>query len=353
SGKFTTPVSGEINPGSGLGCDATNRYAIVPRHYWKTSVDWCSKQIPLSSPVDEWTGYGTSLGGTCQPGYDSTHTYPRFYQFGAASYVDNYNTPAFQRVDLDISQRATATYTHNWTDATGQPQTITRTFDQEMTNYANWWAYYRTRITAVKTVTSLTFTALDDTYRVGFHTLSNGMITTQNQSDPATFVNIANFDAAQKAAWFAQLFAIQIPLGMETPTLDAMQRIGDYFLTGSSAALPGATDPIILSCQKNWHMLFTDGGVNEATGLPGVVVGDQDLTVPALPDPVAGLTTGQPWPHPFQEDPNGMAANSQSDYAMYYWVTDLRSGTAGPSNMPDNVPTSSTDPASWQHLNFA
>ena len=39
---------------------------------------------------------------------------------------------------------------------------------------------------------------------------------------------------------------------------------------------------------------------------------------------------------------------------MYYWVTDLRSG------MIDNVPTcpsprsyTCTDPANWQHVNFA
>ena len=107
----------------------------------------------------------------CQAGYDSTHLYPRFYQFGATSYVDNYANAAFQRVDLDISQRATATYTTTWIDASGQQQTITRSFDEEMTNYANWFAYYRTRVQAVKTVTSLVFNQLDDTYNVGFHTL--------------------------------------------------------------------------------------------------------------------------------------------------------------------------------------
>jgi len=350
SGNFTTPVTGEITPGSGLGCSATNRYANIPRHYWKTEVQWCDQKInPVANaPTDEWVGFGTDVGGgSCQAGKDSTHVYPRFFQFGAASFVDNYTTPAFQRVDLDITN-PTATYTHTWIDASGQTQMVTRTFAQEMTNYANWFAYYRTRIQAVKTVTALSFTALDDQYRVGFHTLSNGLTTKQAQFDPATFVDIQDFDATQKSAWFTQLFGIQIPLGLETPTLDAMARIGDYFLNGSSPKLSGSTDPITLSCQKNYHMLFTDGFTNQ--GKAASSVGDQDDQVPALPEPVAGLASGTPWPAPFRENSGQLLGDAASDYAMKYWVTDLR--TAG-AFAPDNVPGTSKDPATWQHLNFA
>jgi type IV pilus assembly protein PilY1 len=344
SGKYLTPITN----GTGVdACPSTNHFASVPRHYWKSEVEWCDKKIATAG--DKWLGYGTDAGGTCQPGKDSTHVYPRFYQFGAASFVNNYTTSAFQRVDLDIAKRLTATYTHTWINSLGQTKTVTRNFDEEMTNYANWFAYYRTRIQAVKTVTSLAFTKLDDQYRVGFHTLSNGLTTTTAQSDPATFVNIADFDATQKAAWFQQLFAISIPLRLETPTLDAMSRIGEYFYTGASGALAGATDPIILSCQKNWHMLFTDGFTNQAS-LPPSAVADQDDTVPTLPQTVTGLTAGQPWPHPFREDPNASASNAASDYAMKYWVTDLRTSGA---NATDNVPGTTKDPATWQHLNFA
>ncbi len=347
--NYTTPITG----GSGAdACTVTPHFVSVPRHYWNTSVEWCDTQIGLNG--DKWLGYGTDVNGTCQVGYDSAHQYPRFYQFGVASYVDNYANAAFQRVDLDITQRATAQYTTTWIDASGQQQTITRDFDDEMTNYANWFAYYRTRVLAVKTVTSLVFNQLDDTYNVGFQTLSNGLTTTTAQSDPAVFVDVSPFNAAQKSSWFQQLFAIAIPLQLETPTLAAITRIGDYFLNGTSPDLPGSTDPITLSCQKNWHILFTDGFQNQP-GLPATTVGDQDLTVPNYPDfatnPIAGMVPGQPWPHPYQEDPNNTSTNSQADYAMNYWVTDLRTG-GGPT-APNNVPTSSTDPADWQHLNFA
>jgi type IV pilus assembly protein PilY1 len=344
SGKFLTPITN----GSGqYACPMTDHYVSVPRHYWKSEVQWCDKAI--SAAGDKWLGYGTDAGGTCQAGKDATHIYPRFFKFGSANYIDNYANSAFQRVDLDIKKQATAMFTHTWVDSTGQTQTITRNFAQEMTNYANWFAYYRTRILAVKTVTSLSFTALDDQYRVGFATMSNGATTAAAQSDPALFVDIQNFDAKQKAAWFKQLFAISIPLQLDTPTLDSMARVGEYFRTGGSTDFSGASDPIKLSCQKNWHMLFTDGFTNQA-GLPSTKVANQDDTVPALPDPVTGLTTGSPWPHPYREDPNAGASNAASDYAMKYWVTDLR--TSG-SFATDNVPGTTKDPATWQHLNFA
>jgi type IV pilus assembly protein PilY1 len=345
SGNFITPITG----GTGAdACTVTNHWQPVPRHYWKVSVEWCDKQIATAG--DKWLNYGTPTGGSCQSFRDGSHIYPRFYQFGGAAGDDNYSTAAFTRVDLDISKRLTAVYDHG-VDGDGNP--IKRSFDEEMTNYANWFAYYRTRIQAVKTVTSLAFTELDDTFRVGLHTLSNGVATSAGEADPSKFVNVKDFLPAQKKAWWDELFAIKIPLQQETPNLDAMMRIGEYFKNGSSGSLSGATDPIILSCQKNWHMLFTDGFTNQPA-LPAVVVGNQDDTIPVYPDyattPIPGLVPGQPWPSFFREDPLGSATNAASDYAMYYWVTDLR--TSGPLQAND-VPSSLVDPAAWQHLNFA
>ena len=170
SGRFTSPVVGEQL--AGAGCHATNRYAAVPRHYWKTEVEWCDKAV--STAGDKWLGYGTPTGGSCQSFKDASHVFPRFYQFGAAAGTDNVSQAAFSRVDLV----STATYTHTWTDDSGTVQTVNRTYAEEMTNYANWFAYYRTRLQAVKTVTSLAFLGktagtlnLDDQFRVGFHTM--------------------------------------------------------------------------------------------------------------------------------------------------------------------------------------
>ena len=144
---------------------------------------------------------------------------------------------------------------------------------------------------------------------------------------------------------------MQIPLGQETPSLDAVVRIGEYYKNGTHPQLAGSTDPIVLACQKNWHMFFTDGYTNQS-GLPSITCRRSGRTSDSLtlPVPVTGLTPGQPWPAPFREDALGTASNSLSDYTTYYWVTDLR--TSGPQ-ATNTVPTSNRDPASWQHQNFA
>jgi type IV pilus assembly protein PilY1 len=348
SGNFTTPITGEIT--AGQGCSATPRFANVPRHYWKTSVEWCDTAI--STAADKWLGYGDITQGTCQADQDSTHIYARFYQFGSQTdAVSNYTTAAFAREDLTTGN----TFTHTSTDVSGQTTTVTRTYAQEMENYANWFAYYRDRIQAVKTATSLSFLGkntdgtynLDETkFRVGLHTLSNNPTT--------SFVNIQDFDLAQKALWATQLFDINIQLNQETPSLNAMARIGDYFTNGTSSTLAGATDPIVLSCQKNWHMFFTDGITNQPVPLPPLATPDTDNNVLMLGNSstttLGDLTVGSPWPAPYREDSTTATDNSLSDYATQYWSNDMRS--SGPVSA-DNVPTTNVDPANWQHLNFA
>jgi len=348
---YKTPVTA----GTGVNaCTVSPRYASVPRHYWKTGLEWCDSTV--TTPGDKWLGYGT---GSCQDSQDASHSNPRFYKFGQPPGTDNYAIPGFQRTDLI----AGSTYTHDWTDDNG-PEEIIRTFDgatpdvSEMTNYANWFAYYRTRIDAVKTVTSASFFELDVKYRVGFHAMFS----------LPSFLNVNDFDSAvQKPAWFAKLFGVTIPLGQETPTLTAVARIGDYFLNGTHPDLSGSSDPIILACQQNFHMLFTDGFTNQNI-LPTTTVGNVDGTnVPNTPNLIAnpilsavvahpeyGILPGQPWPRPYAEDSAAPATNALSDYAMHYWITDLR------PSMPDIVPTDRTPPivtdrytAKWQHLNFA
>jgi type IV pilus assembly protein PilY1 len=324
---------------SGSSCPTVPYMASVPRHYWKTSVEWCTTKITTAN--DKWRGYGQA--GTCQDEHDAAHPYPRFYKWGVPktdpAYLDNYANPAFERVDLTV---AIPTYTHTYWKG-GAWQTITRSYAQEMTNYANWFAYYRTRIQAAKTVISQNFTFLDTDFMVGFHTLSN---------DPATsFVDPKLFDAAvggQKDKWYQQLFGIQIKMGKQTPNIDAVVRIGELFKNGGNPSLLGSTDPIKLSCQKNYHMLFTDGITNQPA-LPATLVGNVDNIVPPLPQPLVvapPIVAGSPWPNLYRENTAASMSNTLADYTTHYWVTDMRPA------MPNNV-LIGKDPAPWQHLNFA
>jgi type IV pilus assembly protein PilY1 len=355
--KYNTPVTAGTGANA---CTATPRFKSVPRHYWKTNVEWCDKAQGING--DKWHGYGDSTG-SCQSFKDSTHTFPRFYQFGAgpadAAYTDNVANPAFARVDLVSTNTYSHTYKSvDWQNAGGPKvtgtETVDRTYAEEMENYANWFAYYRTRIQAVKTVVSLSFLGkdpttskfnVDDKFRVGLHTLSN---------DPTTtFVPVDDFKAAQKTSWATQLFGLSIRMSQDTPNLNAIARIGEYYKNGSSTDLSATVDPIVLSCQKNWHMLFTDGLTYQQT-LPAFTPGkDMDDTTPTNAEApwLAGiLAQGVDWPAPYREDPANKIVNSAADYATYYWVNDLRTSGAISTN---NVGVSAADKANWQHVNFA
>ena len=252
------------------GCGSAPATAAVARHYWKTSIEWCSNRIPTDDPS---IMARLRRPADCQDDRDATYKWPRFYKWGVPktdpAYADNTTYPAFERVSLVVGSSYTHTFTRN-----GVTRTINRVYSngsgdpaqEEMTNYANWFAYYRTRIQAAKTVISQNFIYLDDEFRVGFHTLSNNPTT--------SFVNVAPFDPAQKLAWYTQLFNIRIPLGNNTPNMESIVRIGELFKNGSSGTLTGATDPIVLSCQRNFHMLFTDGVQNQ-TAMSAPVAGDR------------------------------------------------------------------------------
>jgi len=336
------------------GSCATTTSATAFRHYYKTSVLWCKNRVSTGGN-DKWRGYGKD---TCQEEKDATYQYPLFYQYLGST--DNYSNAAFQQVELDYQNKkiyidgvlqASGKITHTLPSG----DTITRDASSdkpetsELVNYANWFAYYRTRILAAKSVTSIAFSDLTDKFRVGFHRLSN--------VPAADFVTLADFKGGagnQRDTWYTKLLGVSIPMGNATPLLDGVVRIGDWFKSssGTSAALSGSTNPINLSCQKNYHIMFTDGYTNQPAK-PAVTVGNVDGSViPTLPEEILDLKAGDNWPLRYREGATAID-DSLSDYTMYYWLTDLRPSSFDKGVAENNVPTTENDPAKWQHLNFA
>ncbi len=144
----------------------------------------------------------------------------------------------------------------------------TCTYQEEMTNYANWWAYYRTRMQMMKTATSLAFSSLDSDediaegktrYRVGYLTLNN--------NTGSDFVNIKDFDGSHKFAWFSRMLQAEPEDG--TPLRRALSTAGRIYagkLNGSRVNNVTVEDPLQFSCQKNYTILSTDGFWNGAAG---------------------------------------------------------------------------------------
>jgi type IV pilus assembly protein PilY1 len=214
------------------------------------------------------------------------------------------------------------------------------TYAEELRNFANWFAWYRSRMQMAKSALSVSFQSVDDRYRVGYFTINNSS---------SNLVNIAPFDIAQKTSWYAKLFAAN-PSG-STPLRVALANAGRIF-AGKTTAITGATDPMQYSCQKNYTILSTDGYWNGSNGVKingSTSIGNEDSTgmVIPLPPDINGVTG------PFADT----YSSSLADVAAYYYKTDLRdaslancTGALGTSVCANDAPTGDNDKNTAQHM---
>jgi type IV pilus assembly protein PilY1 len=142
----------------------------------------------------------------------------------------------------------------------------------EAQNFANWYSYYRTRILTMKSAAGLAFKNIDSSFRVGFSKINS--ITGGSPLD----VNISDFDATQRALWYADFYAV-VP-NNSTPLRVALADAGRIF----AHKLAGAADPMQYSCQQNFTIMTTDGMWNEPANpkqVDGATdIGNQDNTAP-------------------------------------------------------------------------
>jgi type IV pilus assembly protein PilY1 len=214
------------------------------------------------------------------------------------------------------------------------------TYNQEMTNYANWWTYYQTRIQTMKTSTSLAFANIDDNFRVGYNVINNDSLNETHHSAPVTkpnkFLNIRAFDVTQKEAFYDRLFAGRPSLKQSwqddvytdkyyrTPLRASLSHVGRYF----AKKLDGQTfDPIQNACQANFAILSTDGSWNTEDEIGKF--GSYGLGVDGRGNPIAvgNMDAGLTVPLPKRE--GAVFENSLADVAKYYADTDLRSAALG------------------------
>lgn len=209
----------------------------------------------------------------------------------------------------------------------------TCTYAEEMTNFANWWTYYQTRMQTMKSAASRAFKSIDNRYRVGFIDIQGG-----------NYLPIAPFDAgtnSTKDKWYKKLFSINPANG--TPLRSALTRVG---LLYAGKKPVGTVDPMQYSCQQNFALLTTDGYWNT----------DSDASVKGLDGSSVGNLDGGSTARPMYEGPTA-SSNSLADAAKYYYDTDLRTdalgncnGAAGVDVCENNVSTSGTDNNRKQHM---
>jgi len=168
----------------------------------------------------------------------------------------------FTRIDLlpgiDYPLPGSNSRGANRTDC--NPQATTCTYLEEMTNFANWFTYYRTRMQMMKTASSLAFSGIGDSYRVGYMTINNNNSSTSVAGSSGDFLNIDTFNTTQKGNWYSKLFSAKPNNG--TPLRSALSTAGLIYggiLNGATLNGSAVSDPVLYSCQKHFTILSTDG----------------------------------------------------------------------------------------------
>lgn len=217
-------------------------------------------------------------------------------------------------------------------------------------NYANWYAYYRTRMLAMRAGAGRAFATIDATrFRVGFSKISEY---SNGGANSTGFLNIDDYDKldgnglpVQKSEFFKRLYGTTG--SGNTPLRPALARAGRYFAN----KLSGQTDPMQYACQRNYTILSTDGYWNQASVLPKRLDGTTDIG-----NTDAGASVDRPMR---DEALKGVGvSNTLADVAQYYYVTDLRTkalnnctGAVANQDVCENiVPTDLKDNNSAQHM---
>jgi type IV pilus assembly protein PilY1 len=157
----------------------------------------------------------------------------------------------------------TTTKANSRTDCAG----TTCTYAEEMTNYANWWTYYHTRMQTMKTAASNAFAPVGNSYRIGYMSINN--------NTGSDFLNIDTFSTTQKNAWYTKL--TKAKPSNSTPLRAALATAGRLYANKvTSVNGISVVDPMQYACQQNFTLLSTDGYWNESSN-PKRVDGSTDI----------------------------------------------------------------------------
>ena len=313
-----------------------NTVYFNPATTYNPPVDETGTAFPNATFTAAWEdGYNTGTGTTnlsnaFGTGGETANKAAYYYEYTA----DPTNPPSTCGLSTDTTNTAR--------DSRYTLKTVTAAQQQ---NFANWYSYYRNRLLMMKTASGRAFKNLTNAYRVGFST------TSEKGTGSSKFLGIDKFEGAHRKAWYDILYATDGDFA-GTPLRGALSKAGRYY---AGKLVSGANDPVQYSCQQNYTILTTDGFWNlSGEASSGTKYGPYDINNSTK---VGDLDSGNGIPRPLRD--SLAKTNTLADVAMYYYNKDLRdtAGTGGLTDegnyvdvSPNNVPTTTTDTATHQHM---
>ncbi|MGH6623448.1 MAG: hypothetical protein ACREBN_05725, partial [Burkholderiaceae bacterium] len=196
----------------------------------------------------------TSSKPRCQGVWTTNHQRPRYGRFQRVDIVPSVTTYGGRVGRSDCASAPNCTYA------------------EEMTNFANWYAYYSTRMQLMKTGVGMAFQEIDGRYRVGLITINPGSPVSSGK-----YIKVDTFASTHRTNWYTKLYSLNPSGG--TPLREALSRVGRYYAGVKTGINNGiADDPIQYSCQPNVSILSTDGYWNGNGGAKsdGTAIGNHD-----------------------------------------------------------------------------
>lgn len=209
----------------------------------------------------------------------------------------------------------------------------------ERQNFATWYSFHRTRMKSAKAGMGTAFSDMGEEFRVGVASLTDLVSPIPVETDGGLFRNKTTAPTStNRSDWFTSVF--NMSSNGYTPLREALTRVGEYYKESGADGPYGGTGASQLACRQNFSILTTDGYWNNNGGgsLPSGLSGDEDAGTTITGPNSASYTYASVAPY------RAIQENTLADVAMHYWKQDLR------PTLDNIVPTSTANPAFWQHM---
>ena len=286
--------------------------------------------------VDADAGISPPSSSGCSGSTRRRDFYPAtYYRYNGGSNCNTNTLTCFTRVEI----RSGTTYPKATSRDDCKLQAGVCTYAEEIQNFANWFQYWRSRVSVARGGVGQAFATQGTGIRVGYGAI--------NEPNTVASGVRADFAGTNRTSFFNYLYTHPMPPN-GTPLRLAVDQVGQYFtrtdVNGPWQNIPGtgstATDQA--TCRQNYHILMTDGYWN-GSAAPSPRNGNIDNTVgPTINGPNNTSFRYQP-ARPYSD----VTGSTLADIAMYYWNHDLRPDWSASRK---NVPVNAADPAFWPHL---
>uniref|UniRef100_UPI00258B8160 pilus assembly protein n=1 Tax=uncultured Massilia sp. TaxID=169973 RepID=UPI00258B8160 len=267
--------------GSGAICQAAPNTALC---LVDSAADAEGKNITGNLPTNNTSGRTTYLGFSVSAAVSD----------GIPTSVTELGASVFVRTDI-VSSRSSYPKSLGRSDCAAETSC---SYDEEMTNFANWYAYYKTRNQMMKTTVGQAFQPIGDNYNVGLTSLSSA-------AAEGSMMKPNRFSGTHRSNWYDTLYAMNG--SQSTPIRQALHAIGKLYANQAPYEYQGDNQVVKFPCQQNFTIVTTDGYWN-GNAAATVVSNDETESASRFCLRSKGCV-----------DATSQTANSLADVALYWY----------------------------------